>query len=137
MLFGADCWYLFMGCKDPAAVPAAAAWSCGNQTCALLKSSSRRHNKCWAVRGPGRPGVGRDAEGLWALPEGLAVLGCCQQHVRVLLPLPPGCPWSAQTSVGCFGSVPCCGSQQTLTFGSMAPTSLCLNFLNCKSCKIL
>lgn len=135
MLFEGDCWYLFMGCKDPTAIPAAA-WSCGNHTCALQNSSSRRHNKCWGVRGPDRPGVSRDAEGCWAPPGGLEDDGFCQQHVRMPVPLPPGSHWSAQACVECLSSVPCSGSQQPLTFGSMAPASLCCSFLSCKSCKI-
>lgn len=134
MLFEADCWYVLQGSHSSTHCCSLDLW---NQTCVLLKSSPRRHNKGWAMRGPGRPGVSRDAEGLWALPEGSAVLGHCQHHVRLLLPLPPGSLWSAQTCVACFSSVPCSGSQQALVFGSVAPAPLCLSSFNCKSCKIL
>lgn len=103
----------------------------------FIEEFSKEAQQGLGVRGPGRPGVSRDAEGLWALPEGSAVLGHCQHHVRLLLPLPPGSLWSAQTCVECFSSVPCSGSQQTLVFGSVAPASLCLSSFNCKSCQIL
>lgn len=81
--------------------------------------------------------LSRDAEqGCWALPGGLEDDGFCQQHVKMPVPLPPGSHWSAQARVECLSSVPCSGSQQPLTFGSMAPASLCCSFLSCKSCKI-